>query len=304
MHVLKMKPQKKKPSIRDFFSPVPRKPQDTSQLQGTRVPTYAKCVRLTFHSIVDARSAEPTPLTLSNTHNLKQDPLPPSTHSSTAHASPSASTVPPAPTTIDANSADAQPPTTSQTSVNSGVSKRIVSNGEHVVRNSDSDSDSLPELDFGGLASSFKTVTPVTRSKRATQYDDDGLRKPEKKLKSKKRQFDQVAETAQKTRELERTIAEHKADLENEPKEAAGKDFVFDENTLGQAVQDDDDPEKAHRLFLAMQRTNATHIESVFHFFDDTPESPTDLPSFPLECLPEQRWTTSFRGTLIVPNRM
>jgi hypothetical protein len=294
-----MKPQKKKPSIRDFFSPVPRTPRNTPALQGTRVPASAKCVRLTFHSIVDARSAEADPSTDSSTSNIKQDSLPHSANSSTAHSSPSASTVPPAPTTIDANSADAQPPTTSQTSVNSGVSKRVVSNGEHVVRNSDSDSDSLPELDFGGLAPSFKTVTPVTRSKRATQYDDDGLRKPEKKVRSKKSQFDQVVASAQKTRELERTIAEHKADLENEPREAPGKDFVFDEDTLGQAVQDDDDPDKAHRLFLAMQRTNATHVESVFHFFNDTRTSQANLLSFPVKCLPEQRWTVGFRGTII-----
>jgi hypothetical protein len=299
-----MKPQKKKPSIRDFFSPVPRTPKGTTPLQGTRVLASAKCVRLTFHSIVDARSAEPNPSTISSTSNIKQYPLPHSTNSSTAHSSPSASTVPPAPTTIDANSADAQPPTTSQTSVNSGVSKRIVSNGEHVVLNSDSDSDSLPELDFGGFASSFKTVTPVTRSKRVTQYDYDGLRKPEKKLKSKKSQFDQVVASAQKTRELERTIAEHKADLENEPEEPFGKDLVFDEDTLGQAVQDDDDPDKAHRLFLAMQRTNATHVESVFHFFDNTHASSTSLPSFPVNCLPEQRWTTSFRGTINVPDQL
>lgn len=298
-----MKSQKKKASIRDFFSPVPRKPQDTAQLQGTRVPTLAKCMRLTFHFIVDARSAGPNPFTLSRTSNLKHHALPHSTQSSTVHSSPSASKVLPAPTTIDATGPDAQPPTTSQTSINSGVSKRIVSNGEQVVLNSDSDSDSLPELDFGGLATGFKTVTPVTRSKRATQHDDDALRKPEKKVKSKKHHFDHVVETAQKTRELERVINEHKADLENEPEEVPSTTFMFDEDALVQAVHDDDDPDKAHRLFLAMQRTNATHAESVFHLFNNTSKSSAALPKFPADCLPEQRWTTSFRGCTVVPDQ-
>jgi hypothetical protein len=200
----------------------------------------------------------------------------------------------PAPTNDHANSPDAQPPTTSQTSVNSGVSKRVVSNGEQVVLDSDSD-DSLVDLDFGIVGSSFKTVAPVTRSKRTTQHDEDGLRKPEKKVKTKKNQLDHVVEQAQRTRELERIINERKADLENDVGEASNTHFVFDEDALGQAVQDDDDPDKAHRLFLAMQRTNASRVENVFHFFGDTSECATQ-PKFPIHCLPEHRWTTSFRG--------
>jgi hypothetical protein len=167
-----------------------------------------------------------------------------------------------------------------------------------VVLNSDSDSDSLPELDFGELATSFKTVTPTTRSKRTTEYDDDGLRKPEKRVKSKTQKFDQVMQTAQQSRELERIISEHKANLENKLEEAPTAVLTFNEDALGQAVQDDDDPEKAHRLFLAMQRTNATHVESVFHFFDDSLASSASQPSFPINSLPKHRWTSSFRGTI------
>jgi hypothetical protein len=204
--------------------------------------------------------------------------------------------VSPAQNTATATSPDAQPPPASQTSVNSGASKRVISNGEQVVLNSDSDDDSLPELDWGPLTANVKTAVPITRSKRTTtDVDDDGLRKPERRTKSKKLPFDHVVETAQKNKELERIIAEHKADLAKKVEEAPASDFVLDEDTLGQAVQDDD-PEQAHRLLLAMKRTNATHVESVFHFFNEPPGRRPVKSKFPVNCLPAHRWTSSFRG--------
>lgn len=165
-----------------------------------------------------------------------------------------------------------------------------------MVLNSDSDSDSLPELNFGVLTTSFKTVTPVTRSKRTAEHDDDGLRKPEKRAKSKSKHFDQVVQTAKKSRELEQRIAEHKADLENDVNGISHDDFVFNEDALGQVVQNDEDPDQAHRLYLAMQRTNATHVERVHHLFDHSQASKVTSTSFPMHSLPEHRWTTSFRG--------
>lgn len=285
---------RKKPSIKDFFHPVPRKTPESSkdapQLQGTHVPASFGCKRLTFHSIVDATSTRPGP----TGPNLQQE----STNRSVAHSSPSASAVPPVPINDSVSSPDAQPPTTSQTSINSGVSKRVVSNGEDVVL--DSDNDSLEELDFGVPTTGFKAVAPITRSKRTTQSDEDGLRKPEKKVKSKQDHLDRVVQTAKKTRELELIINERKADLENHVEEASSRDFIFDQTALGQAVQDDHDPEKAHRLFLAMQRTNAIHVEHVFHFFSDTRRSPATKSSFPSSCLPKHRWTTAFRGMYVV----
>jgi hypothetical protein len=174
-----------------------------------------------------------------------------------------------------------------------------VSNGEHVVLNSDSDDDSLPELDWGPLTTNVKTTVPITRSKRTTtDVDDDGLRKPERRTKSKKLPFDHVVEAAQKNKELERVIAEHKADLAKQPEEVPAPIFVLNEDALGKAVQDGD-PEQAHRLLLAMQRTNATHEETVFHFFDETPAQRPVKSRFPVDCLPDHRWTSSFRGKSI-----
>jgi hypothetical protein len=215
-------------------------------------------------------------------------------------STPNTSTVPPAPTTTNATSPDAQPPTTSQTSANSGTSKRIISNGEEVVLNSDSD-DSIPELDWGELPANVKTVAPTTRSKRTAEVDHDGLRRPERRAKSKKRPFDQVIETAQKNKELERIIIERKADLDKKVEEAPVTKFAFNEDALGQAVQDDDDHDKARRLFFAMQRTNATQVECVFHLFGDCSDCDAPKSRFPVDSLPEQHWTSSFRGTNFTP---
>lgn len=247
-----------------------------------------KCTRLTSHTVLGASTALSSP---------QDDILSSTTDASAAQPRKSAPTAPPAPTSTHTVSPDAQPPTTSQTSVNSGASKRVVTNGEQVVLNSDSDSDSLPELDFGVLTTGFKTVTPATRSKRTAEHDDDGLRKPEKRAKSKSRHFDQVIQTAKKSREVEQIIAEHKADLENAVNGASNADFVFNEYALGQVVQNDEDPDQAHRLFLAMQRTNATHVERVYHLFDYPQSLSVASANFPMHSLPEHRWTTSFRGT-------
>ncbi|KAF2829752.1 hypothetical protein CC86DRAFT_403093 [Ophiobolus disseminans] len=272
-----MKPQKR--SIKDFFSPVSRTPQDTA-----RPPPQLQ----------DAGNARASPSSVSST---PQNPTPLTINTPTAPARPSISPAPHAPTAAKPASADPQPPPASQTSANSGASRRIVSNGEQVVLNSDSDTDSLPDLDWGLPTTSSKTKTvappPTTRSKRTTEYDNDGLRKPEKKPRSKKRTFDRVFETAQKHKELERVITEHKAHLNNH--EEAAAEFVFSEDALGQAVQNDDDPEQAHRLYLAMQRTSATQEKNVYHFFRDTSDSIAVQSRFPAHSLPDHRWTASFR---------
>ena len=201
------------------------------------------------------------------------------------------------PITTKAMSTGAQPPTPSQNSANSGVSKRTVSNGEQVVLNSDSDTDSLLDIDWGESRTSFKVAAPTARLKRTADGDDDVLRKPEKKGKSGKQSFDILVQTAQQDMEIERKIQERKADLDKSIEEPKSSNITISEDSLGQIVEeDDDDPTRAHRLFLAMQRTDATQTDSVFHFFEDVPDSTHVRSSFPFSCLPQTRWTTSFRG--------
>lgn len=198
------------------------------------------------------------------------------------------------PTASDPIAAEVQPPTTSQASANSGASKRTVSRGEQVVLNSDSDSDSLPDLDWGEPLSSIKTSKPITRSKRAADSDEDGLRKPEKKGRNKKLSL--LVETAQKNIQLEQKILEHKADLEKPLEEPAPAEFTLNEDILGQAVQDDDDSDRAHRLFLAMQRTKATQKDNVFSLFTNIDNCISLHPKFPSDSLPTCKWAHCLKG--------
>jgi hypothetical protein len=170
-----------------------------------------------------------------------------------------------------------------------------------MVLNSDSDDDSLPDLDFGIPVTKVKALTTMTttRSKRTSEDQVDGLRKPVKKAKGDRINFSALVQTAQKNRETERQILEHKTALETPLEIPVNASITINEETLGQVVDDDDDdPEKAHRLFQAMQRTNATQLESTFHFFKDNSDS-NSIPmraAFPIRSFPNHRWVSNFEG--------
>lgn len=115
---------------------------------------------------------------------------------------------------------------------------------------------------------------------------------PTKRVKDDKRKFNNLVQTVQKNLETERRIQEHKAVLDEPIQEPATKRITINEETLGQAVQDDNyDPEKAHRLFQAMQRTNAAQMDNVFYFFDDT-DTISVRTKFPMAALPQHRWAS------------
>ena len=193
----------------------------------------------------------------------------------------------------------------SQTCAPSAASRRITAHGQQVVLNSDSDDasdDSLLDVDFGLAAPNAKTTpkpktaTITTRSKRTSENQDDGFRKPEKKPKGDKRKFDTFLQTVQQKLETEQRIKEHKAALEEADEELVNNTTAITEDTLGQVVQDDDDPDKAHRLFLAMQRTSAMQMQSTFHFFGHPSHSIPVLSKFPVRSLPQQRWASNLKG--------
>ncbi|CAO2651154.1 Nn.00g094510.m01.CDS01 [Neocucurbitaria sp. VM-36] len=278
-----MKPQKR--SIRDFFSPISLNSQDTHK--GTPVHRDASNAQ-TSHPINPS-----APPGLQDEVLMSDKDLTPPTATNT-------STIKTAPTATMAASTDTGPPQPSQNSANSGASKRIVSNGEQVVLNSDSDSDSLPELDWGEPKASIKVATPTTRSKRTSEDGDGDLRRPTKKERGGKRTFNMLVETAHKNMEIERRIIERKADLDKSLEEPSRANTTINEDVLGQVVpDDDDDPDKAHRLFLAMQRTNATQPESAFYFFEDSSDSISMQSRFPSNCLPKHRWASSFEDPLL-----
>jgi hypothetical protein len=196
-----------------------------------------------------------------------------------------------------AASADA-PPNPSQTSAYSGPSKRTTSNGQQVVL--DSDDDSLPDLDFGLPTPKAKTIgtASTTRSKRMSEDQESGLQQPTKKAKDNKSRFDALFKTAQRNLEIERQIKEHNAALDEPLEEPVNNNVTINEDILGQVVDDDDDSEKARRLYQAMQRTNATQTESTYHFFQGTSDSIQVSPKFPISSLPKHRWVSNFKGGL------
>ncbi|CAN9426514.1 unnamed protein product [Alternaria alternata] len=275
-----MKPHKK--SIRDFFSPVPTNSTSAAASQSTLPQRNAKHAPTRQSNPPKSSAALP-------------DAVSHVTHPPLSSSNPSVST---APSTTRAASADAPPFNPSQTSANSGTSRRIESNGQQMVLNSDSDDDSLPDLDFGIPVTKVKALTTMTttRSKRTSEDQVDGLRKPVKKAKGDRINFSALVQTAQKNRETERQILEHKTALETPLEIPVNASITINEETLGQVVDDDDDPEKAHRLFQAMQRTNATQLESTFHFFKDNSDS-NSIPmraAFPIRSLPNHRWVSNF----------
>ncbi|KAF2629724.1 hypothetical protein BU25DRAFT_408991 [Macroventuria anomochaeta] len=205
------------------------------------------------------------------------------------------STVEDAPTTDTVmTSIETLPPNTSQTSANSGASKRILSRGQQVVLNSDSDSDSMGELDFGLPAPKLKIPTYTSRSTRRTGFDEPQLRRPPKAGRhSGKRSFTQLMETAQKNLDTERKIQERKAALEKEDEQPAPVATTLDKSTLKHAIQDGDDSDQADRLYKAMRRTNGVQAQTAYHFFEDTPDL-SSIPSFPQRSLPDHGWTACF----------
>lgn len=198
-------------------------------------------------------------------------------------------------------STETLPPNTSQTSANSGASKRIVSGGQHVVLNSDSDSDSMGELNFGLPTPKPQAPTYTGRPTRSKMsLDEPGLRKPPKSAKNTgKRFFNRLMETAQKNIDTEKKIQEHKADLEKIIEEPKSIPASIDKDALKQAIRDEEGSDQADRLYKAMQRTNEVHMQTAYHFFDHDPELSL-RPSFPHRCLPDHGWVACFEGTLLL----
>lgn len=251
--------------------------------------------RAAAHPSTDNASQSPTPAGSAPSERERAQlsaarPVPPfaSTTSTVADA-PIADTV--------MTSIETLPPNTSQTSANSGASKRITSNGRQVVLNSDSDSDSMGELDFGIPAPKPKPQTFTSRSSRRLVIDEPELRKPPKSAKnSNKRSFHQLLEAAQKNLDTERTIQERKADLEQADEQPAPVATSIDKTTLKQAIQDGQDSDQADRLYKAMQRTNEVQAQTAYHFFEYAP-SLALVPPFPQHSLPDHGWTACFQGT-------
>jgi hypothetical protein len=193
---------------------------------------------------------------------------------------------------------DALPPVASQTSANSGESKRVVSNGEQVVLNSDSDTESLASLNWGESKKTTRIATSTTHSKRTSDDDEEALRRPQKQARNGKRTLTVVVETAQRNQELEQRIKEHKADLEKSFEEPVVTRLAINEESLGQVIEDEGEPGKAQRLFQAIQRTDVRRTDRSYYFFGNTPKSARTRSKIPVNSLAAHSWVSIFQGTL------
>lgn len=166
-----------------------------------------------------------------------------------------------------------------------------------MVLNSDSDdNDSLQSLDFGEVQPKSTSISKhvVGRSRISPEDVVEELHRPAKKGKASKKAFSVVVETARKNAETERRIQEHKQELDWSFEDSPLEKEAISEERLAQVVQDDEDPEKAHRLYLAMQRTSTAQTESFYHFFQATSDSIFVQRRFPSEKLPKTRWASNF----------
>ncbi|KAF1929333.1 uncharacterized protein M421DRAFT_100445 [Didymella exigua CBS 183.55] len=203
-----------------------------------------------------------------------------------------------APTTEDTimTSIETLPPATSQASASSRMSRRVTSNGQQAVLNSESDSDSIGELEFGVSAPKpLKMSTNTGRTTRRTTFEDEPeLRRPPRADRNNgRRSFNQLVQTAQKNIDTERKIQEHKAELAKEEEASVLLTTDLDKDTLKQAVQAGEDSDQADRLYKAMQRTNEVRVHTAYHFFEDSPSLSLTYP-FPEKSLPEHGWAACF----------
>jgi hypothetical protein len=204
-----------------------------------------------------------------------------------------------APRAIDRGSV---PPVTSQSSTHSTGTKRIVSNGKPVVLNSDSDTDSdeLLELDMDLIVKaprSTGTVPLTTRFAPYIELQENGLRKPSDKHKRPKASLREFVQSVVEKDASERVTAEAKAELDRPVEEMPPLEFEMTEEAVAEQIGDDEDGDKAKRIFHAMKRTDALENNCVFHLFKEEVESRSiQEPPFPIACLPEQGWAAQFDG--------
>jgi hypothetical protein len=142
----------------------------------------------------------------------------------------------------------------------------------------------------------LRTSTPATRS-YLPKKDEDLRKPPVKSTNAAKQSLSRLVKEAQRDAETAQRLAAIKADLEKPIEITSLKDQI-DESTLAGVVRDDEEGEdKAKRLYLAMQRTNALDSECVFHFFrgSSSTKDPRRM-SFPGQSLPKHGWTANLAG--------
>jgi hypothetical protein len=192
----------------------------------------------------------------------------------------------------------------------------VTINGEQVVLDSDSDSDSeeLEELDFSAFKSTVRNPTsggfrssaslrgtPATRA----QTKDNGLRKPPTIGSTAKPTLSRLVRDAKKDAEAQKRIAAGLVDLDK-PVEDTPPPDLFGEAALPAIPGGSEDADhKRKRLALAIQRTNALGVNAVYHFFGENGQADSIREAhFPMQTLPKHGWTENFKGMAEIVQNM
>jgi hypothetical protein len=173
-----------------------------------------------------------------------------------------------------------------------------------VVLNSDSDSDSLPDLDDlldSQLVAKTRAATRTAPVRNKEEPKAHGLPPPSKRSKDDKA-FKRLVQAAQRHAQMEQEIAEAQAELDKPLREdSPERDPIISEKMVADAVNGEDDPDKAKKLYLAMQRTSAFQVDCVFHFFNQEPDH--SQKPFPIERLEPFHMVSTFQGKILLPVR-
>ncbi|KAF2745874.1 hypothetical protein M011DRAFT_469135 [Sporormia fimetaria CBS 119925] len=154
--------------------------------------------------------------------------------------------------------------------------RRISSDGQSEVPDSDCDSESPDEE---------VRRPPVTQPRFYLPIKQNPLRKPPTTTTGTNDSLKWLVESAKKSAKKEQRIAALKADLNKSIDNTVKGDLTIDEETLAGVVQDEEEgDDKAKRLYLAMQRTNALESDPSFHFFRSEPGPLLHMP-FPAHSL-------------------
>ena len=202
----------------------------------------------------------------------------------------------------------------SQTPPSSNSSRRMVKNGDEVVCNSDSETDSSDD-ELEDLDKFLRKPSPAPAQKRAVDgtqrslsgrqtRSGDSVQKeravpqapPAKKYKFS---LSSLVDASNNDSEVEKNIAKAKIELDKPIEDSAqSEDVHVDETILTSIIKDEEDGDKAQRLLLAMKRTNALHRDPTWHFFYDDIENKSRQP-FPALSLPRYGWAAMFKGQSI-----
>lgn len=129
---------------------------------------------------------------------------------------------------------------------------------------------------------------------------DLGLRRPSNIHKVTKPSLSRLVQAAKKDAEIEQKIAAAKLELDKKQEMSIMPALTLNEESLAGVIKDDEEGDKAQRLYLAMQRTQALDLDTVFHFINDKPNALSSHKSqLPLESLPKHAWTTNFKDSLM-----